>query len=467
MKYIFLFISVLSILIMYSGCNKDNPVAPGNNGTTTKTVTFVKTTPDVPINIGLNQDIINVDSSGNVNSLTFALDSITAITATQLEIFLVHNGIIDTLVYQLTNPGNNFIGTIFSDAAQNSISSGSGNYSGTYKPYRPLSIFNGQNINGQWTLIINSFVNDRSGVIKSWGITVTYSPLQPTSQWVQMSNGMGADRTIFSFTTLGNNIFAGSGYNHGIYLSTDYGVSWTQTALNFQWGYSLATLGNNIFAGTSGGGVYISTNNGTSWTQTPLSSFDIGAIKTLGTNIFAGTTYNGVYLSTDNGTSWSQSGLSPEIICSFTTLGNNIFAGAGTQYSSGLYLSTDNGNYWTQIGFSNQSVRALLTSGTNIFAGTTNYGVYISTNNGTNWTQTSLNNQSIRSLAISDTKLFAGTEGGGVFLSTNNGGTWTPINQGFPSIHPIYSLLVTNNYIFAGTDSLSVWRRDLNGIIDK
>ena len=54
---------------------------------------------------------------------------------------------------------------------------------------------------------------------------------------------------------------------------------------------------------------------------------------------------------------------------------------------------------------------------------------------------------------------------GGVFLSTNNGTNWLNKNQGFNVIPKVYSLLIANNYIFAGTYGQSVWRRSLSEII--
>lgn len=111
--------------------------------------------------------------------------------------------------------------------------------------------------------------------------------------------------TVKSLAVSGNNIFAGDGVS-GVWLSTNNGNTWTQTALRIGNILSLAVSGNNIFAGTNDGyGVYLSTNNGTSWTQTALNNNMVYTIIVSGSNIFAGTD-NGVYLTTNNGTSWIQ-----------------------------------------------------------------------------------------------------------------------------------------------------------------
>src|SRR5438105_12056831 len=83
------------------------------------------------------------------------------------------------------------------------------------------------------------------------------------AQWVQMSNGIG-NEYVYSLTANGNNVIAGT--NNGVFISTNYGTSWTQSSLNFRIVYSLAAIGNNIFAGTQIYGVYLSTDNGTTWT---------------------------------------------------------------------------------------------------------------------------------------------------------------------------------------------------------
>jgi len=116
-------------------------------------------------------------------------------------------------------------------------------------------------------------------------------------------------------------------------------------------------------------------------------------------------------------------------------------------------------------GITNQSVRALAISGTNIFAGTYGGGIFLSTNNGTNWVAVNngITNLTVLSLAISGTNIFAGS--GGVYYSSNNGANWILKNQGFTDIHAIISLIITNNYIFAGTGYYSVWRRLYDDIL--
>ena len=285
------------------------------------------------------------------------------------------------------------------------------------------------------------------------------------SQWIQCSSGLEAG-TVHALAVSGNNIFAGT-QGLGIYLSTNNGQNWTHTALNNKNISSLAVSGNYIFAGIwNSSGVYLSTNNGTTWTQTMLNNKSVESLVVSGNNIFAGTTSYGVYLSTNNGQTWDQTALNSLSVCCLAVSGNNIFAGTG--FGQGVYLSTNNGTTWTQTMLNNKTILSLAVSGNNsedsgqvIFAGADENGVYLSTNNGTSWTQTALNNKSVHSIAINGNNIFAGVYWSGVYFSTNNGQNWIQKNQGFPSIITVYSLLIANNYIFAGTWGQYAWRRPL------
>ncbi|MHB1688609.1 MAG: WD40/YVTN/BNR-like repeat-containing protein [Ignavibacteriaceae bacterium] len=293
-------------------------------------------------------------------------------------------------------------------------------------------------------------------------IGLTSNSLQ--AQWVQMPNGMGTTQYGSSFAVSGTNIFSGNWQGGGVFLSTDNGESWTpiNNGLTFPYVSSLAIIGTYIFAGTNGAGVFLSTNNGGSWgnVNSGLTNTGVWSLTISGTKLFAGTNGSGVFLSTNNGGSWTgvSSGITNQNILSIATLGTNIFAGT----PNGIFLTTNNGVSWTAVndGLTNQYVNAFAVSGTNIFAGTVG-GVFLSTNNGGSWTAVNngLTSLVVLSITTSGTNVFAGTYNG-VFCSVNNGGSWLIKNQGFNIIPEVRCLLVANNYIFAGTNNQSVWRRD-------
>ena len=181
----------------------------------------------------------------------------------------------------------------------------------------------------------------------------------------------------------------------------------------------------------------------------------------------------GVYKSANNGVNWTAIGLENKCVLSLAVSGTNILSGTfdPVTYQGGIFLSTNNGTNWTALnnGLTNQYVYSFVVSGTNIFAGTSN-GVYLSTNGGSSWTAAGLTNHYVSSLAVSGINLFAITYmtenyPGEIFLSTNNGTNWSKENLDFDTVLQVNSLLISDNYIFAGTSGESVWRRPFSDLI--
>ncbi len=293
--------------------------------------------------------------------------------------------------------------------------------------------------------------------------------INTNAQWVQISNGMGSDKSVASISVFDNIIFAGT-WDSGVYISTNNGTIWIQTDLNNQSVFSFAKLGNNIYAGTITNGLYLSTNVGINWVHLEFSDLEVRCLTVSGNTIFAGICEHsnpiGVYQSTDNGVNWNSTGALNMWIYSLTTIGNNVFAGT----SSGVYKSTNNGANWIQSGLINRYIYSLASLGDNIFAGSEEYnatgygGVYYSTNNGINWSQ-SLNSKTIYSLAVKGNNVLAGIKSNGINQTSNNGANWIDINQGFNSLRTVRTLVMTDSFIFAGIESNSVWRRPLSEII--
>ena len=296
-------------------------------------------------------------------------------------------------------------------------------------------------------------------------IVIFHSSLN--AQWIR-TNGPPGDYGYFgTFAVSDTNLFAGNDGGGGVFLSTNNGTNWAavNTGLSSWYIEALTFSGTDLFAGTGGSGICHSTNNGTSWTwaSNGLTNTTVWSFGVSGTNLFAGTA-GGVFLSTNNGTSWTSvsDGLTNSDIRSCAVIGTNLFVGT---FGGGVFRSTNNGANWTTAnnGLTDANVFALAVSGTYLFAGTFNR-VFLSTNNGTNWTPSNsgMTSYIVYSLVVYGTNLFAGTIGG-VFLSTNNGTSWTEANTGLTNT-PV-ALVVSGNYLFAGTDSNRVWRRPLSEMV--
>src|SRR5262249_18414814 len=77
--------------------------------------------------------------------------------------------------------GDNFINTVFDDAAATPIGSGTAPFTGSFKPEGPLSALNGVSANGVWMLQVADQANIDTGFLNSWSLTLT-TLASPTCQ---------------------------------------------------------------------------------------------------------------------------------------------------------------------------------------------------------------------------------------------------------------------------------------------
>ncbi len=105
-----------------------------------------------------------------ITGMELFIDSIIHSRVSDLEISLTHNDVTETLVYQVTDQGENFLWTKLSDDATTMITNGAAPFSGDHKPYQPLAAFNGMDPNGEWTLTIYDSEDGHEGTLNAWGI---------------------------------------------------------------------------------------------------------------------------------------------------------------------------------------------------------------------------------------------------------------------------------------------------------
>jgi photosystem II stability/assembly factor-like uncharacterized protein len=280
-------------------------------------------------------------------------------------------------------------------------------------------------------------------------------------------------------------------------LSFDGGNTW-EMSNNYSPGSILFGLdgprwlehGNAWFAINSyeNAGVYRSTDNGQNWTAITNGINDPTGLIYMniysdGPTLFLGTS-NGPYYSTDNGDTW-QAGSFPGIN-SWALLGAK-FLSTGTSHiygladgggAKGIYRSTDNGNNWLKV-FDGLVMGNFVVLGTDIFvSGWTKEiindeevvikQILVSHDDGQNWTKLSsddITDISISSFTVADSKLFFSTSNvpnSKVFCSVDNGNNWVNISDGLPQNTFAATFFVNNNKIYAGTNTRSVWKRNLD-----
>jgi hypothetical protein len=98
------------------------------------------------------------------------IDTVIHTNDSDLEFYLIHNGVTDTAIYRVGGTGQNFIGTVMNDSASMPVNSGTAPFTGSFKPGSPLMQFNGQSVSGNWILKIYDRAAGSTGVLKAWSL---------------------------------------------------------------------------------------------------------------------------------------------------------------------------------------------------------------------------------------------------------------------------------------------------------
>ena len=81
-----------------------------------------------------------------------------------------------TLLNQICGSQNNILLNLDDESTNGYSSIPCPPNGGTYQPYQTLSSFDGQNLNGTWTLTINDLANQDGGTLQAWSLAVCYTP---------------------------------------------------------------------------------------------------------------------------------------------------------------------------------------------------------------------------------------------------------------------------------------------------
>jgi subtilisin-like proprotein convertase family protein len=148
---------------------------------------------------GINKTISNLNPSSDTLSISLLpleetgyysvaviLDSIIHPAVNEITIKLTHLTKTDTLVCNLSS-GQNFINTVLDDYALNIINSAIPPFNGLYKPYNPLSLFLGSDLNGEWLLTIEDNNGANDGLLKSWGLVFNKGELTSADNQIIIS----------------------------------------------------------------------------------------------------------------------------------------------------------------------------------------------------------------------------------------------------------------------------------------
>ena len=192
---------------------------------------------------------------------------------------------------------------------------------------------------------------------------------------------------ITSYAFVDTVMFAGHSSNGGVSRSTDGGRVWESIASGLPSSArsvnKLASSGTTLLAAT-GGGMYVSSDFGDSWTITSWSALGPVSLHASESVVLASDQYE-VYRSTDVGQTWVQitNGLPTSFyVRDFARIGSNLFMGGGPEPY--MFMSTDEGLSWSGISGFALPVWALAAAGDTLYAAT-QYFVYYTTDLGQNW----------------------------------------------------------------------------------
>jgi subtilisin-like proprotein convertase family protein len=138
-------------------------------GTSVVTVSTPKAIPDAG---AAAVSTVNVTGAGRITDLNLTLN-ITHTWDSDLVAYLISpNGTRVTLFNGAGSSGDNFTNTILDDEATTSIYSGSAPFSGRFRPEGSLSAFDGEDLNGTWTLEVYDVAAQDTGTLNSWSLEI-------------------------------------------------------------------------------------------------------------------------------------------------------------------------------------------------------------------------------------------------------------------------------------------------------
>ncbi len=108
----------------------------------------------------------------NISSIQLKLNEVLHTRTGDLTFTLEHLGISQTIVFEVGADGQNFISTILSDDNTIPVANGTAPFTGYYSPSNSLSVFNGLDPYGDWTLTITDGYAGNDGVLNSWSLII-------------------------------------------------------------------------------------------------------------------------------------------------------------------------------------------------------------------------------------------------------------------------------------------------------
>ncbi len=162
------------------------------------------------------------------------------------------------------------------------------------------------------------------GMVMLWGQLVE-------AQWTKINLPYGKYLSIYALVSDGNKIFAGT--DVGLFCSSDSGLSWKPTIMNYGAARSVTVYEGNIFAGFDEA-LFRSSDDGISWIvdSSGLAKAEMFfSLTAIDSNLIIAGTGTGIFRSFDSGKSWDSddAGITALFQGSYSlaVIDSNIFVG--------------------------------------------------------------------------------------------------------------------------------------------
>lgn len=418
---------------------------------------------------GSDSGIIYSSSDNAKNWKSLSLAAGTKITSLNAEGSIIYAGTLGQGVFKSTDIGANWR-NMNNGLINGFVTSLSLNGSRVFASDQGMGVYFSSDGGENWRLVNSNFVNDslitslafcESSIIAGTLNSGVFISSDNGRQWNGINTGL-TSAYVNVFMEHNSDLFAGT-RNGGVLRSSDNGNSWTAinnglSTLNVA---SLGAIDSTLFAGTYNG-LFISGDYGQTWSYCNRFTSEVGAIAVNGNDILVTEPLNGVCLSRDKGKSWTYLGLKDMLPDPIVVMDSLIIT--GSSFNKGIFKSNDYGKTWQSIGrtdgYSYSVITSIVWSGKNLIESESN-GVFVTQDTGKTWKQTwPMDNSSsyAYSLASRDSIVLSGTYDG-VFISTDYGMTWRKINIGLGN--RVNALGFIGDLIFAGESENGIFRRSI------
>ncbi|MFI5201499.1 MAG: WD40/YVTN/BNR-like repeat-containing protein [Candidatus Kapaibacterium sp.] len=342
-----------------------------------------------------------------------------------------------------------------------------------------LGLYRSLDTGTSWTkissMLVQSFFKSGGYLLAGTATDGIVRTTDDGQHWISSNTGID-NLQITAFASIGSHLFVGVN-GKGIYRSDDSGASFTaaNTGIDSLKVAQIVAIDTMLFAFTQAH-LFRSSNFGNSWDTTPVKA-SVPATA-IGSSLIA--TNNGSFvLSSDGGRSWTKRGNELFSLACPMFDGTNLYAAGDGDIGSYVLYSTDSGLTWNLSFNPDSFVYSLASDGDYLFAGTgprdasSGHGIFRKAKTDSVWSNYWWNNDdyTINSIVAKDRDVFFSTdeewnfgEGAGVFHSSDFGSSWSAINEGLTAL-VVPQLFIFPPYIFAGTQSSSVWRRPLSEMV--